>query len=154
MNNLLSKSIMKTAVCIFIICISAMLSAQKKANPKFAVCNDVIGTVKMFNHYKDQVEKTTIFKTKASLPAHLKKFEFLANGGLTEIQLKKNAGTPDIISLEMINEQYSLPKNTPVSIDGYSFDDSQINIYSEIITDGKIMDSNGQKILYLTTAGN
>lgn len=153
MKNLHSKSI-KIMLYTFFIFISEMVPAQKKVNQQFAICNDIVGTMKMFNHYKSQIEKTTFFKNKAGLPSSLKKFEFLADNGLTEIELKKNAGTPDIISLEILNEQFGLPKNSPILIDGCQFDDPLTNIFSEIIVNGKVIDSNGNKVLYIITAGS
>ncbi|MFC3157352.1 hypothetical protein SAMN05443633_108130 [Chryseobacterium arachidis] len=145
---------MKKALYIFLIFISGMLSAQKNQPTKLVVCNDAVGTVKLFDEYKNQTEKVNVFKTKASLPSNLKKFGFLADNGLTEIKLKKNASRPDMMSLEMLNEQYGLPKNTTVFIDGYQFDHPEINIYSEIIINGKIVDSDGRKSLHISTVDN
>lgn len=152
MNNKVFKIIMKKALYIFLIIISGMVSAQKNMNTKFAVCNDAVGIVKIFN--KDNIEKVNIFKTKANLPSNLKKFDFLADNGLTEIKLKKNAGAPDFMPLEMLNEQYGLPKNTTVFIDGYQFDNPKTNIYSDIISNGKIVESDGKKSLHIFTTGN
>lgn len=142
---------MKKALYIVLIFVSGWLAAQKNSNAKFAVSNDAVGTVKLFDQYKDQIEKVNVFKTKASLPSNLKKFDFIADNGLTEVKLKKNAGYPDYISLEMLNGQYNLPANTVVFIDGYKFDNPETKIYAEIITDGKVVESEGQKTLHLST---
>ncbi|WP_415327633.1 hypothetical protein [Chryseobacterium sp. MMS23-Vi53] len=142
---------MKKALYIFLIFISGMLSAQT-AYSKLIICNDAVGMMRIFDQH--QIEKSNIFKSKSNLPSNLKKFDFLADNGLTEIKLKKNAASPDMMPLEMLNEQYGLPKNTIVFIDGYKFDDPKINIYSEIIADGKIVEHNSQKSLHISTTGN
>ncbi|MGU3376440.1 hypothetical protein [Chryseobacterium sp. M5A1_1a] len=154
MTNKTSKSMIKKAISLFLIIISGALSAQKNHDIKFAICNNIVGTVKIFDNYKDQIEKVNTFKTKAGLPTNLKKFDYLADNGLTEIKLKKNANHPDNMSLEMLNEQYGLPKNTPVYIEGYKLDNPETHIYSEIITNGEIKDSDGQKALHISTTSD
>lgn len=151
MNNTISKSTMKKSLYAFLVFISGILSAQKNPNVQFAVSNNAVGTVTMFDHYKNNIEKVNVFKTKTSLPQHLKKFDYLADNGLTEIKFKKNAGTPDMMSLEMLNEQFNLPKNTVVFIDGYQFDHPETNIYSEIIINGKVIENDGKKSLHIST---
>lgn len=143
---------MKKIVYTFLIFTSGMLFAQKDNNVKFAVYNDAIGTAKMFNHYKEYIEKTNVFKSKASLPANLKKFGYLAENGLIEIKLKKSFGYPDSLSLEMLNEQHNLPKNSPVFIESYKIDDTTTRIYSEMIDNIEVIDFNGQKCIRISTA--
>jgi len=145
---------MKKLLYIFLVFFSVMIVAQKNTYVKFAVYNNVIGTASMFDLYKDSIEKVNIFKTKASLPSHLKKFDYLADNGLTEIKFKKNAGFPDSLSLEMLNEQNNLPKDRPVFIEGYQFNDTSTLVYNEMIDNIELIDSNGQKNIHISTIRN
>lgn len=143
---------MKKLLYTFLIFASGMVMAQKSNTVKFAVYNDVIGTAKMFDNYKSSIEKINIFKTKATLPSNLKKFEYLADNGLVEVKLKKNGAYPDSISLELLNSQNNVPKNSPVFIDGYKIEGPDTRIYSEMIENTDIIDYNGQKCLSISTA--
>ncbi|RQO33787.1 hypothetical protein DBR39_22725 [Chryseobacterium sp. KBW03] len=145
---------MKKLLYIFLILSSAMLSAQKSTSVKFAVYNDAIGTASMFNLYKSSIEKVNVFKPKAHLPSNLKKFDYLADNGLIEIKFKKNAGYPDSLSLEMLNEQNNLPKDRPVFIEGYQCNDTATRIYNEMIGNIEIIDLNGQKSIHISTISN
>lgn len=145
---------MKKLLYIFLVFFSGMLIAQKNTHVKFAVYNNTIGTASMFDLYKDSIEKVHVFKTKASLPPHLKKFDYLADNGLIEIKLKKNAGYPDSLSLEMLNEQNNLPKDRPVFIEGYQFNDTTTLVYNEMIDNIELIDSNGQKNIHISTIRN
>nr|WP_315033087.1 hypothetical protein [uncultured Chryseobacterium sp.] len=143
---------MKKILYTFLILTSGMLFAQKDSNVKFAVYNNVLGTIKMFDDYhKANIEKVNVYKTKANLPAGLKKFAYLADNGLVEVTLKKNAGYPDSMSLELLNEQHKLPKDSPVYIEGYKIEDPTTRIYSEMIENIEIIDSNGQKSINIST---
>lgn len=142
---------MKKTLYSLLLFVSVVMLAQKNRDVKFAIANDIVGTDQMFTNYKDKVESTHFYKPKEKLPQYLEKFNILAEKGLTEIKLKKNAGTPDIIQLEALNEQYDLPKNTSVFIEGYEFDTIATKIYSEIILKIEVKDNNGQKHLYLFT---
>ncbi|MCP1300505.1 hypothetical protein NK356_15115 [Chryseobacterium sp. S0630] len=145
---------MKKLLYIFLMLFSAVLFAQKNSNIRFAVYNNVIGTSSMFDLYKNSIEKTIIFKTKANLPSHLKKFDYLADNGLIEIKFKKNAGFPDSLSLEMLNEQNNLPKDRPVFIEGYQFNDTTTLVYNDMISNIELIDSNGQKNIHISTIRN
>lgn len=145
---------MKKLLYIFLVFFSGMLIAQKNTYVKFAVYNNTIGTASMFDLYKDSIEKVNVFKTKASLPPHLKKFGYLADNGLIEIKFKKNAGYPDSLSLEMLNEQNNLPKDRPVFIEGYQFNDTTTLVYNEMIDNIDLIDSNGQKNIHISTIRN
>ena len=145
---------MKKLLYIFIVFFSGVLSAQKNNNVKFAVYNNAIGTDAMFDLYRSSIEKATVFKTKASLPSHLKKFDYLADNGLMEIRFKKNAGYPDSLSLETLNEQNNLPKDRPVFIEGYEFNDTTTLVYNEMIGNIELIDSNGQKNIHISTIRN
>jgi hypothetical protein len=142
---------MKKLIYTFLLFASGMLSAQKSNIVKFAVYNDAIGTVKMFDNHKSNIEKVNFYKTKASLPSHLKKFEYLADNGLTEIKLKKNAGNPDSLSLELLNKQGNVPTTSPVFIDGYKIEGPDTRIYSEMIENIEVKEYNGQNALYIST---
>ncbi len=145
---------MKKLLYLFLIFSSGLLLAQKNSNVKFAVYNNAIGTASMFDLYKSSIEKVNIFKTKASLPSYLKKFDYLADNGLIEIRFKKNAGYPDSLSLEMLNEQSNLPKDSPVFIEGYQLNDPTTLIYSEMIGNIELKEVNGQKNIHISTIRN
>ncbi|MEN5307363.1 hypothetical protein ABE425_07585 [Chryseobacterium cucumeris] len=145
---------MKKLLYIFLVFFSGMFIAQKNTHVKFAVYNNTIGTASMFDLYKNSIEKVNAFKTKASLPPHLKKFDYLADNGLIEIKFKKNAGYPDSLSLEMLNEQNNLPKDRPVFIEGYLFNDTTTLVYNEMIDNIELIDSNGQKNIHISTIRN
>ncbi|RXM38424.1 hypothetical protein BOQ62_17860 [Chryseobacterium sp. CH21] len=131
-----------------------MLFAQKNSITKFAVYNNTVGTSSMFDLYKNSIEKANVYKTKTSLPAHLKKFDYLAENGLIEIKLKKNAGYPDSLSLETLNEQNNLPKDRPVFIEGYQFNDTTTLVYNEMIGSIEVIDTHGQKNIHISTIRN
>ncbi|WP_330746697.1 hypothetical protein [Chryseobacterium sp. CP-77] len=145
---------MKKLLYILFIINSLLLLGQKNSNIQFAVYNDAVGTSSMFNLYKSSIEKLNVFKTKASLPSHLKKFDYLADNGLIEITFKKNEGYPDSLSLEMLNEQSDLPKDRPVFIEGYQFNDTSTRIYSEMITNIELKDCNGLQCIHISTIRN
>ncbi|MGR3857249.1 hypothetical protein [Chryseobacterium indologenes] len=145
---------MKKLLYIFLVFVSGVLLAQKSTDVKFAVYNNAIGTASMFDLYKDSIEKVNIFKTKANLPSHLKKFDYLADNGLIEIKFKKNAGFPDRLSLEMLNEQNNLPKDRTVFIEGYPFNDTTTLVYNDMISNIELLDSNGQKNIHISTIRN
>lgn len=145
---------MKKLLYIFLLFFSGVLLSQKNTYVKFAVYNNVIGTASMFDLYKDSIEKVTFFKTKASLPSHLKKFDYLADNGLIEIKFKKNAGFPDRLSLEILNIQNNLPKDRTVFIEGYPFNDTTTLVYNDMISNIELIDSNGQKNIHISTLRN
>ncbi|PIF44798.1 hypothetical protein CLU96_1792 [Chryseobacterium sp. 52] len=136
----------------FLIFSSAILFAQKSNNVKFTICNNVVGTAEMFESHKKEIESFIVFKATSQLPQHLKKFNYLAENGLSEVKLKKNAGTPDIISLAALNEQNTVPKDKEVIIDGYKFNDTTTEIYSEIIHSISVKEDNGEKYLSISTS--
>lgn len=142
---------MKKILYSLFIFASATLFAQKNPNVKFAICNDAVGTVAMFNAHKDVVQSINIFKPKANLPQNLKKFEYLAENGLAEAKFKKDFGTLDVISLANFNTQYGLPKETPVFIEGYEFKDTNTMIFADMIAEGKVDMVDGKKVLVITT---
>lgn len=145
---------MKKLLYIFLVFFSAMLFAQKNSNVRFAVYNDAIGTASMFDLYKDSIEKVNVFKTKASLSSHLKKFDYLADNGLIEIKFKENAGFPDRLSLEMLNEQNNLPKDRTVFIEGYPFIDTTTLVYNDMISNIELKEDNGQQYIHISTIRN
>jgi len=130
--------------------VSVTLFAQKNPNVKFAVCNDAVGTVNLFNARKAMVQSITPYKA-AALPTNLKKYSFLAQNGLTEVKYKNNAGTLDWMTLSGFNTQFQLPENNPVIIEGYEFNDASTKIYSDIIAKAEVKEYNGKKTLFITT---
>lgn len=130
---------------------SATLFAQKNNNVKFAVSNGNVGTVALFDSKKEHVQKVNVYKTKASLPQNLKKYDFIADNGLSEVTFKSSFGTLDFMSLANFNAQNGLPKDNPVFIEGYEFKNTDINIFADIIADMKVETVDGRKSLVITT---
>jgi hypothetical protein len=128
---------------------SVTLFAQKNPNVKFAICNDAVGTVNLFNARKEWFKSTTPYK--AALPANLKKYSYLAQNGLTEVKYKKDVGTLDWMTLSNFNTQYGLPESNPVIIEGYEFNDPTTKIYADIIDKIEVNDFNGKKTVFITT---
>lgn len=129
---------------------SVTLFAQKNPNVKFAICNDAVGTVNLFNAKKEMVQSTTPYKATA-LPTNLKKYSYLAQNGLTEVKYKKDVGTLDWMTLSNFNTQYGLPESNPVIIEGYEFNDPTTKIYADIIDKIEVNDFNGKKTVFITT---
>lgn len=142
---------MKKILYSLLIFASATLFAQKNPNVKFAICNDAVGTVPVFNANKAAVQSMNVFKSKTSIPQNLKKFEYIADNGLAEVKFKKDFGTLDIMPLSTVNDQYGLPKDTPVFIEGYEFKNTDTYIYSEIIAKVEVNQVDGKKVLFITT---
>ncbi|MXS70224.1 hypothetical protein GSF70_03260 [Flavobacteriaceae bacterium W22] len=142
---------MKKILYSILICASATVFAQKNSNVKFAISNNAVGTVAMFDAHKEFVQSVNVFKTKANIPQNLKKFDYLADNGLAEVKFKKDVGTLDIMSLAMYNSQHGLPKETPVIIEGYEFKDTETMIYADMIASTKVDVVNGTKTLVITT---
>ncbi len=142
---------MKKVFYSLLIFVSATLSAQKNPALKFAICNDAVGTVAMFDAKKEAVQSVNVFKTKTNLPHNLEKFGYLAENGLAEVKFKKDFGTLDRLSLATFNTQNGLPKDTPVYIEGYEFKNTETDIFADIIADYKVGTVNGKKALMITT---
>ena len=142
---------MKKILYSLLICASATAFAQKNPNVRFAVSNNAVGTVSMFDANKKYVQSVNVFKTKANIPQNLKKYDFLADNGLTEVKFKKDSDVFDKLLLSNYNIQHNLPENNPVYIDGYEFKDSSMMIFADIIGSTKVDMVNGQKVLTITT---
>lgn len=143
---------MKKILYSFLILSSVALSAQKNPSVKFAVANDIVGTTDMFSARKSIVQSSNVYKNAAGLPQSLKKYGFLAEKGLTEVKFKNGLGGLDRIPLAQLNEQYGLPENTAVVIEGYEFPDTSVKIYGDIIGSTEVKDYNGKKTLFLKVA--
>lgn len=141
---------MKKILYSFLILSSAVLSAQKNTSVKFAVANDIVGTVGMFNAKKAIVQSSNIYKSPAGLPQALKKYSFLAEKGITEFKIKNGYEALDRFSLAQLNAQNGLPENNPVFFEGYEFSDSTTKIYAEVIGSTEVKDHNGKKTLFLS----
>jgi len=144
---------MKKILYSFLIVSSVALSAQKNPSIKFAVANDIVGTVGMFSARKAIVQSSSVYKSPAGLPQGLKKYSFIAEKGLTEFKIKNGHEGLDVISLAQLNSQYELPENTPVFIEGYEFSDTNTKIYGDIMGNVEVKDYNGKKAVFLTTSG-
>jgi len=142
---------MKKILYSLLVFASATIFAQKNPNVKFAICNDAVGTVAMFDAKKEFVQSVNVFKAKANLPQNLKKFDYLADNGLAEVKFKKNFGTLDFMSLANFNVQNGLPKDAPVFIEGYEFKNTDTNIFADMIADSKVETVDGKKALVITT---
>lgn len=142
---------MKKILYSLLVFASATIFAQKNPNVKFAICNDAVGTVAMFDAKKEFVQSVNVFKAKANLPQNLKKFDYLADNGLAEVKFKKNFGTLDFMSLANFNVQNGLPKDAPVFIEGYEFKNTDTNIFADMIADLKVETVDGKKALVITT---
>ena len=142
---------MKKILYSLLVFASATILAQKNPNVKFAICNDAVGTVAMFDAKKEFVQSVNVFKAKANLPQNLKKFDYLADNGLAEVKFKKDFGTLDFMSLANFNVQNDLPKDAPVFIEGYEFKNTDTNIFADMIADSKVETVDGKKALVITT---
>ncbi|WP_294234000.1 hypothetical protein [Chryseobacterium endophyticum] len=143
---------MKKLLYSFLLLSSATLFAQKNTSTRFAVANDIVGTVDMFsNNLKGYVQSSRTFRSSAELPQNLKKFVNIADNGLVEYKLKSGLGTLDRLSLADLNTQYNLAKNTPVLIDGYEFANTDTLVYGDILRNVKVVDNNGSKTVSVST---
>jgi len=128
-----------------------MLFAQKNTATRFAVANGIVGTVDMFNNKKDMVQSMNVYKTAANLPQGLKQYSFIADNGISEFKIKTGYENLDRISLASLNEQFSIPKEHPVVIDGYIFSDTATRVYGDIIAKTEVKDYEGKKTLFIST---
>lgn len=142
---------MKKLLYSFLILSSATLFAQKNPATKFAVANDIVGTVDMFNNKKDIIQSMNVYKTPANLPQSLKKYSFLADNGIAEFKIKKGYENLDRISLASLNDQQGIAKDTPVFIDGYEFTDTETKVFGDILARTEVKTSNGKKTLFIST---
>ncbi|WP_300346930.1 hypothetical protein [Chryseobacterium sp.] len=142
---------MKKILYSLLIFASATLFAQKNPTVKFAICNDAVGTVAMFDAKKEFVQSVNVFKAKANLPQNLKKFDYLADNGLAEVKFKKDFGTLDFMTLGDYNTQNGLPQDASVFIEGYEFKNPDTKIFADMITDTKVETVDGKKALVITT---
>jgi hypothetical protein len=141
---------MKKLLYSFLLLSSATLFAQKNTATKFAVANDIVGTVDMFNAYKSRIQSTQTYKA-ANLPQNLKKFGYIAENGLVEYKLKSGQGVLDRLPLSELNAQYGLAKNTPVFIDGYEFTNTNTLVFGDILGNMEVIDNKGSKAVSIIT---
>lgn len=144
---------MKKLLYSFLILSSATLFAQQKSATKFAIADNVIGTVDMFNAKKNLVQVSKVYATPASLPQSLKKYSKLFAKGVTEYKFKDGKNIFDIMSLADINTQHGIAQDTPVFIDGIEFNDTKTLVYPQILKKTEQKDYNGKKTLFINTAG-
>ncbi|MDR6157961.1 hypothetical protein QF023_001477 [Chryseobacterium sp. SLBN-27] len=143
---------MKKLLYSFLLLSSATLFAQKNASTKFAVADDIVGTVDMFTaNHKNTIQSTQTYKSAAQLPQNLKKYSFIAENGLVEYKLKNDQGAIDRISLSELNVQYGLAKETPVFIDGYEFKNTDTKVFGDILNNMEVIDNQGTKAVSITT---
>ncbi|MCJ8153875.1 hypothetical protein MKJ01_08920 [Chryseobacterium sp. SSA4.19] len=142
---------MKKLFYSFLLLSSATASAQKDVNAKFAVANDIVGTVDMFTaNHKNSIQSTRTYKSAAELPQNLKNFSYLADNGLVEYKLKSGTSI-DRLALSEVNVQFGLPEQTPVFIDGYEFKNTNTKVYGDLLYNMQVIDRNGQKAVSITT---
>ncbi|MDQ1162697.1 hypothetical protein QE422_003065 [Chryseobacterium sp. SORGH_AS 447] len=143
---------MKKLFYSFLLLSSATLFAQKNTSTRFAVANDIVGTVDMFStNLKGYVQSSRTFKSAAELPQNLKKFNAIAANGLVEYKLKAGLGTLDRLALSDLNAQYNLAKNTPVLIDGYEFANTDTLVYGDLLSNVQVVDNKGSKAVSVMT---
>ncbi|SIQ77950.1 hypothetical protein SAMN05880574_1254 [Chryseobacterium sp. RU37D] len=142
---------MKKLFYSFLLLSSATLFAQKNPSTKFAISNDIVGTVEMFSPYNNVIQSMNVYKTPANLPANLKKYSYIAENGLTEIKMKKGQDNIDRLPLSDLNVQFGLPKDTPVLIDGYEFADTNTLVFGNILNNMEVVDRGGKKAVSVTT---
>ncbi|KQR94910.1 hypothetical protein ASG01_03320 [Chryseobacterium sp. Leaf180] len=140
---------MKKILYTLLIFASATVFGQKSNTVKFAVANNAIGTVNMFEANKQFIQSMHVYKSAATLPQDLKKFSDISDRGLAEIKFKKDFGTLDFLSAGSLNEQYKLPKDQPVMVEGYEIP-SDTNIFAEMIKTAEVKDVNGKKMLFIS----
>lgn len=143
---------MKKLLYSFLLLSSATLFAQQK-NPgvKFAVADNAIGTVELFNTKKNVLQVSKVYNTAASLPQSLKKYSSVFTKGITEYKFKNGENILDRMPLSSINAQYNIPADNPVFIEGYEFTDTSTVIYPEIKKKTETKDYNGKKTLFIYT---
>ncbi|MBO9693507.1 hypothetical protein [Chryseobacterium sp.] len=143
---------MKKILYSFLILSSATLFAQQK-NPavKFAVADNVIGTVELFNTRKNLLQVSKVYNTPSSLPQGLKKYSSVFTKGVTEYKFKNGENVFDRMALSEINIQYNIPADNPVFIEGYEFTDTSTLIYPQIKKKTEVKDYNGKKTLFIYT---
>ncbi|GEJ47259.1 MULTISPECIES: hypothetical protein [unclassified Chryseobacterium] len=143
---------MKKILYSFLILSSATLFAQQK-NPavKFAVADNVIGTVELFNTRKNLLQVSKVYNTPSSLPQSLKKYSSVFTKGVTEYKFKNGENVFDRMALSEINVQYNIPADNPVFIEGYEFTDTSTLIYPQIKKKTEVKDYNGKKTLFIYT---
>ncbi|MFY1046572.1 hypothetical protein [Chryseobacterium sp. GP-SGM7] len=142
---------MKKILYSLLIFTSATVFAQKNKAVKFAVSDGIVGTVSIFDNVKNSIQSKELYKTSTSLPQNLKKFSFIADQGLTEIKLKKDAGILDNVNLANYNLQNNLPADRPVIIEGYEFKNTDMKIFADIAENVEVKDYNGVKSVFITT---
>ncbi|TQM20782.1 hypothetical protein [Chryseobacterium aquifrigidense] len=143
---------MKKLLYSFLLLSSATLFAQQK-NPavKFAVADNAIGTVELFNTKKNVLQVSKVYSTSASLPQSLKKYSSVFTKGVTEYKFKNGENVLDRMALSNMNTQYNIPADHPVFIEGYEFTDTNTMIYPEIKKRTETKDYNGKKTLFIYT---
>lgn len=142
---------MKKLLYSFLLLSSATVFAQKNTHTKFAVADDVVGTVDMFTaNHKNAVQSTRTYKSAAELPQNLKKFSSIADRGLVEYTLKTGTSI-DRLALSEVNVQFGLPEATPVLIDGYEFTDPTMRVYGDLLYNMQTVDHNGKKAVSIVT---
>lgn len=142
---------MKKILYSFLLFSSVCLFGQKNPATKFAVANDIIGTVDMFKGKEAAIQSMHVYKTAATLPQNLKKYDYLSENGITEFKLKKGFDNLDRISLAQLNQQNNVAKDTPVYIEGYEFTNTDTNVFGDILANVQVKDYNGKKTLFITT---
>ncbi len=142
---------MKKLLYSFLLLSSATVFAQKNTHTKFAVADDVVGTVDMFTaNHKNAVQSTRTYKSAAELPQNLKKFSSIADRGLVEYTLKTGTSI-DRLALSEVNVQFGLPEATSVLIDGYEFTDPTMRVYGDLLYNMQTVDHNGKKAVSIVT---
>jgi hypothetical protein len=142
---------MKKILYSFLLLSSATLLAQKNPATKFAVANDIVGTVDMFNAHKSAIQSSQVYKTPANLPQNLKKYSSIAENGLVEYKIKNGQENIYRLPVSDLIVLYQIAENTPVYIDGYEFTNTKTLVFGEILTKMEAKDKDGKRTLFITT---
>ncbi|ATL76025.1 hypothetical protein IQ37_12925 [Chryseobacterium piperi] len=142
MKKIFYSFLLFSSVCIF---------GQKNPAVKFAVANDIVGTIDMFKDKSDFIQSMHVYKTPATLPQNLKKFSNIAENGFAEFKLKKGYENLDRITLSELNKQNNLPQDNPVIIEGYEFANTDTLVFGDILAKTEVKDYNGKKSLFIST---
>ena len=130
---------------------SVFAFAQKDLSTQFIISDNTIGTVDMFKEKASFIERKDVYKAGTDLPENLKKFSFLADNGISSIKIKPSYKSLDVATVGDINKWHKLPVETPILLDGFEVKGKDTKIFSEILSDFKVVDFNGQKTLSIKT---
>ncbi|TXF79166.1 hypothetical protein [Chryseobacterium sp.] len=131
---------------------SVTVFGQKTGQSPFVLIDGIISSEKMIKSDvpKGEIQTMNVYKTKSAIPENLKSWASVSDNGLTELKLKKNASVYDRISLGEVNEQFKLPKNNPVYVDGRKIENTDLKIYGNVLDNMEVKTIDGMQVLSIT----